>query len=115
MNKNELLIFMAKRAGQMPNLIASLITAYCEIEHLSWESVAEQLAITPEQLASLALCGRPEKPPKLQADVEKIAAYVGMPLLPLMRFVKKAETLEAFNRKSGTSTLMAARDRTDDE
>ncbi len=115
MDKQELLIFMAKRAARTPALLASLIAVYCESENLTWEALAEQLGITPYQLAQMALCKRPESQTKYQIAADEIAAYAGIAPLALMRFIRQAETREAFKGKSERPSLMAAQDRPDDE
>jgi hypothetical protein len=107
MNDDDALIQLAKRLGDDPAYIAWLIQLILEISPQTWEELAARLALSPRQLAMLALCRRPSEQ-KFADEVRQIAAYVEMDVFKLAAFLREWETLDTF-RNPGSSQ-MAARD-----
>lgn len=107
---DELLFKMANRLVGSRGYMASLFAIAFRREMLNWETLAGQLNLSPSQLARLALCRRP-RPTQFAADADRIAQYIGMDMLTLARFIRRAEALEALEQGDSAQSLLAARDR----
>ncbi len=83
---SQLLMQMAQRASKNPSLLASLIERQASKEGLSWDEMATQLQITPEQLAKLALCRRPNHTTYTQ-DIVQLTNYTGIDRATLVQFI----------------------------
>lgn len=108
---------LALLAQQRPTLLAGLLALYKEQERLSDEQLAVLLHCDTEALPKLALCERPREAPHFREDVERIAAYISADGMQLARVIRAAESRAALQQRSGpsTPTLLAARDREDDD
>lgn len=107
---DELLFRMANRLAGSQGYMASLVAIAFRREMLNWETLAGQLKLSPSQLAQLALCRRP-RPAQFAADADRIAQYIGMDMMALVRFIRRAEALEALEQGDSAQSLLAARDR----
>jgi hypothetical protein len=87
---SDLLIKMAQAAVEDKTLFAPYIQQYASQKSLSWEEVAGSLQIGREQLAKLALCGRPQ-PTMYDGGMLQVADYVGMDRALLNAFMAEVE------------------------
>lgn len=87
---SDLLIKMAQAAVEDQTLFAPYIQQYASQKSLSWEEVAGSLQISREQLAKLALCGRPQ-PAMYNGGMLQVADYVGMDRALLNAFMAEVE------------------------
>jgi hypothetical protein len=87
---SDLLIKMAQAAATEEGLFASYIQRYALKKSLSWDEVADCLQISGDQLARLALCGRPQ-PSVFTGGIMQVADYVGMERSALKAFVVEVE------------------------
>jgi hypothetical protein len=87
---SDLLIKMAQAAVEDKTLFAPYIQQYASQKSLSWEEVAGSLQIGREQLAKLALCGRPQ-PAMYDGGMLQVADYVGMDRALLNAFMAEVE------------------------
>jgi ferric-dicitrate binding protein FerR (iron transport regulator) len=82
-------ITMARQAQHDERLVASQIHACAGRRRTDWTGVAQELAITLEQLSKLALCRVPRQD-HYADDVDRIADYVGMEPATLNWFLQDA-------------------------
>jgi hypothetical protein len=116
MNDQEMMVNMARHATANPDYVAYLLELYGQTEKLEWHDVAEHLGLDDTRFARLALCRRPRKE-SFGEDVERIAGYIHIEAPRLLVLFRRAETIEAFQARSGRigrQWLMAARDRDDE-
>ena len=106
-----LLVQMAQKARQNSALFAPLIADFGEKEEMEWHEIAAYLGIDELSLARLALCRRPRET-NLIEDLTQIGNYVNIDRQLLLRFFRRAESLEAFSKNSEANSqwLIAARD-----
>lgn len=70
--------WVAKRASNRTALLASALAEFAVRQEVSPESLADFLGCTPDRLAKLALCRRPDpNSPNFTSDIEKIASHCG--------------------------------------
>lgn len=105
---NTLLMKMVERASDEPEFVAYLIDLHLHHHSLSWDALAVELGLSPEQLGQLALCKRPQEA-NFREGVNQIAAFVPVVPLVLANFLRRAQALKVF-RTSGGLSQMAARD-----
>ncbi|HEX5502538.1 MAG TPA: hypothetical protein VFW96_07930 [Thermomicrobiales bacterium] len=84
----------AARARREPGLLGALLAGYAARAGLDDDGLAAALGCRPDQLARLALC-RPPRPARFRADIEQIAARVGLDPLALTRLLRLAGALDA--------------------
>ncbi|ATB34437.1 hypothetical protein [Melittangium boletus] len=89
------------------------------IEGKSPEDLAAELDCSLETLDWLALCRRPEED-RFAEHLRIITDRFNLAPLPLVRLIRRVESLAAFSRRDegearSGSTLLAARDRSDDD
>lgn len=89
------------------------------LEGKSPEDLAVELGCSLETLDWLALCRRPEED-RFAEHLRLITDRFNLAPLPLVRLIRRVESLEAFSKHKGQaaangSTLLAARDRDDDD
>lgn len=106
----------ARRVEQDSSFMASALAAYRAAENLDDVGLAAMLGCALDDLPVLALCSRPDPASaRFQADVRRIAAYVGVNPLALVRLLRAVDAAEALRggiaRDAG---LLAARDREDE-
>jgi hypothetical protein len=88
------------------------------LEGKSPEDLAAELGCSLETLDWLALCRRPEED-RFAEHLRLITDRFNLAPLPLVRLIRRVESLEAFSKSEGQeassgSTSLAARDRDDD-
>lgn len=83
----------AARARHEPGLLGATLAGYAARAGLDAAGLAAALGCRPDQLARLALC-RPPRPARFRADVEQIAAQVGLDPLALTHFLRLAGALD---------------------
>ncbi|WNG20001.1 hypothetical protein [Cystobacter fuscus] len=89
------------------------------LEGKSPEELAAELGCSLETLDWLALCRRPEED-RFAEHLCLITDRFNLAPLPLVRLIRRVESLDAFSKhkdqvSSNGSTLLAARDRSDDD
>lgn len=120
---------LASRLQNDPAFMAYVLTIYQKQERLSDDALAAQLGSTPEMLARLALCKRPEVSSTKFADqVRQIAAYTNTDVTQLANIVRQVDSLKTMSERPKVSQpkttgaqeqrfypglLAAARDRTE--
>ena len=109
---------LALLARERPGLLARPLMLYKEQEGLDDRQLAGLLGCDTEAIARLALCQRPRQAPHFAEDVERIARYIHADMLQLARLIRAAESREALGTRQGSDgppTLLAARDRVDED
>ena len=67
---------LVQHAEQRSGLLAPLLAAYLEREHITLADLAAQLECPPDALSRLWLCEQP-RTDQFAADVQRIATYAG--------------------------------------
>ncbi len=117
--RDRLLAWAARRARGRPAFLASDLAAYQGLHQLDEAQLAAWLGCTARSLADLALCRRPAADaPTFRADVEQIAAHVGVHAERLARLLRETGTVVALRTAptrppTELGLLLAARDRQD--
>lgn len=83
-------------ARSEPGLLGGVLAGYATRAGLDEAALAMALGGTPVQVVRLALC-RPPRPERFRADLEQIAARVGLDPLRLARVLRLAGALDAFD------------------
>ncbi|HEY8475660.1 MAG TPA: hypothetical protein VIN09_02190 [Chloroflexota bacterium] len=111
----DLLRRAAERAATEPSLLASLLRAYRELQGMDEEQLASELECNVADLSRLGLCRRPDPgSARFRADVQRIAAHVGVSPVALARVVRTvsaAGALRSEGQRAEAGQLLAARDR----
>lgn len=93
-------------------MLASLLALYQQREELSEAQLGALLGGDEQTLTRLSLCQRPRMDAHFRADVERIAAAVGVSPAQLAKLVRAALAYEERGVVSGAAAaLLAARDR----
>ena len=80
------LFSLALQAEQRDGLLAPLLRAYLTREHLTAQELATRLGCPLSVLPRLWLCEQP-RAAQFEADVERIAASLGLGVEPLARLI----------------------------
>ena len=105
-----------RRAEQRPEFVASVLARYRDAEHVGEEQVASRLGCSEQDYLRLALCRAPRQPSA--GDFQQLAAFAGADALALARIFRRVAALDALHagaEQVTRSTLLAAREREDEE
>ena len=103
----------AERARMEPGLLGAVLGDYAARAGLDDDALAAALDCRPDQFARLALC-RPPRAERFRADVELIAARLGLDPLPLARVLRLAAALGALADVATDEEGLRAARRTED-
>jgi hypothetical protein len=115
---NHLLRHAARRALQHPFFLSADLEDFRQQRGM-WEAdLAQFLQCSPQMLARLALCRRPNPElPAFHADVQRIASALGVDPTSLVRLIRDVAALRALQEsgpaastETGRGLLLAARD-----
>jgi hypothetical protein len=103
---------LAARLTDDRTSLAWVFARYQAAEDLDDLALARQLAVAPELLARIAICGLP-RPDHFREDVTAIAERFGVDRGQLARIVRQTQALETLYQAPTSSSgfLLAARDR----
>lgn len=105
----------AAMAEHNPRLTGWALSRYVEIMDIDHLQLAEELGCSMENLARLALCGRPTRDTATYtADIDRIAAHTGVDpytLAEVFAAVENDTRLHRIRPAASPGMLMAARDR----
>lgn len=88
---------LAERLSANPDYMASVLTAYKKLEHISDARLLEILDTTPDKLCRLALCKRPNsQEARFSDDVRQLALYTSIDPLRLAVLIRQVESLVTF-------------------
>lgn len=106
---------LARRIEGEDFFLASALADYARTEHLDEQSLAGALDCSEEDLVSLRLCRRPRpQPESFRREVNRIASRFGTRADVLAEVVRRSDALRTMRARSTeetSGTLMAARDR----
>lgn len=114
--RSQLLRHAADRASRDDFFLGNVLTEYMVARGLNRAGLSKQLSCSETQLSLLALCRLPkESGVTFRAEVEKIAAYVGIDPLELGQVIREVQSRRALQTSGQTSytdpgLLLAARD-----
>jgi len=103
-----------EKASADRTFLAFLLKKYQEAETMSEASMTELLGCQLESYYKLGLCVAPDTASaNYLVELNKICDYIGVPILPLNKIIKRAATLFKFSDDgvNSPSVLMAARDK----
>ena len=86
---SQLLLNMAQQAVKDPSLMAGFIDSYTKQVGSSWAEIADELQISPTQLAKLALCRHPNG--NAHQEIRQIADFIKMSPVVLNHFYELAQ------------------------
>jgi len=101
---------LIERLSDSPIFLAFALSHYRARQNQSWDDLATELGLTPDQIGRLALC-RPPRKDAFASDVRKIAEAIPMSAPMLANFLRQIDALQAYD--AGSHSQMAARDRDD--
>jgi hypothetical protein len=107
----------AERSREQPAYLGWVLTIYMEAEGLTWSKLTDELGITLDWQEA-ALCLRP-RPEHFAEDVRALSARLSVNAEVLAGVIRAGDALEAMRTPAGSGdgegTLLAARERPDDE
>jgi hypothetical protein len=107
--------WLADRASRDSFFLGEVLAEYEAIEGIDDHQLAIELQCSPEVLARLALCRRPDdQEGKFREDIHRIAAYASCNADALARLLREVAAVKSLREEvveSSRRLMMAARDR----
>ena len=102
---------LIERLSDSPTFLALALNQYRVRQNQTWDDLAAELGLTPDQIGRLALC-RPPRRETFAGDVRKIAEAIPMSAPLLANFLRQIGALQIYD--AGGESQMAARDHNDE-